>query len=264
MANRYPARPLGWPSFWPAAGPEVCFSTQGRNACTNYAGDGGFNPAAPAVTVAVDPQIGWEVQKFLIAWTTAYIKANERTNWTDMLRIWRLGQNATPEIAQRIEWQDPISGEIYYARNYGTECLFGDAPNGCAGGKIVQKGIAARVLEYANQLTAKGYKVDVAGFPTAGGNPAGFNAFGRAMVLHHPSGLPIVAVDPAIRNITPEGNLAPIPACDQNVDPGCTPLSTTQNHWAHELVGYKSVPDYLWQAELVYGWFGPPDPRGTF
>jgi hypothetical protein len=264
MANRYPARPLGWPSFWPAAGPEVCFSSQGRNACTNYAGDGSFDPAAPAVTVAVDPQIGWEVQKFLIAWTVAYIKANERTNWTDMMRIWRLGQNATPEIAQRIEWQDPISGEIYYARAYGTECLFGDAQNGCAGGKIVHKGIAARVLEYANQLTARGYKLDVAGFPGSGGNAPGFNAFGRAMVLRHPSGLPIVAADPAIRNVTPDGTLAPIPACDQNLEPGCTPLSTNQNHWAHELVGYKSVPDYLWQAELVYGWFGPPDPRGTF
>jgi hypothetical protein len=55
-----------------------------------------------------------------------------------------------------------------------------------------------------------------------------------------------------------------IPACDQNIDPTCTPLSTDQNHWAHELVGYKSVPDYLWQAELVYGWFTAPDPRGTF
>jgi len=264
MANRYPARPLGWPSFWPAAGPEICFSTQGRNACTNYAGDGGFDPATPAVTVAVDPQIGWEVQKFLIAWTVAYIKANERTSWTDMMRIWRLGQNAAPEIAQRVEWQDPISGEIYYARDYGTECLFGDARTGCAGGKIVQKGIAARVLEYANQLTAKAYKLDVAGFPATGGSTAGFNAFGRAMVLHHPSGLPIVAADPAIRNITPEGSIVPIPGCDQNIDPACTPLSTDQNHWAHELVAYKSVPDYLWQAELVYGWFGAPDPRGTF
>jgi hypothetical protein len=264
MANRYPARPLGWPSFWPTAGPEICFSTQGRNACTNYAGDGSFDPAAPAATVAVDPQIGWEVQKFLMAWTVGYIKANEKTTWTDMMRIWRLGENAAPEISQRIEWQDPISGELYYARNYGTECLFGDAQNGCAGGQIVQKGIAARVLEYANQLTAKGYKLDVAGFPAAAGNAAGFNPFGRAMVMHHPSGLPIVAVDPAIRNITPEGSIVPVPACDQNIDPACTPLSPDQNHWAHELVGYKSVPDYLWQAELTYGWFGAPDPRGTF
>src|SRR4029077_8006452 len=127
--------------------------------------DGDFAPAAPASTVAVDPQIGWEVQKFVIAWTVAFIKANDKTTWTDMLRIWRLGQNSTPDLTPRIEWQDPTSGETYVARTFGTECLFGDAANGCAGGKVVQKGIAARVLEYANQLTASGYKLDEAGYP---------------------------------------------------------------------------------------------------
>src|SRR4029078_8440844 len=97
MANRYPARPLGWASFWPTAGPEICFSTQGRNACTNYSGDGSFAPDLPANTAAVDPQVGWQVQKFLIAWTVALIKANEKTKWTDMMRICRLGQNSAPD-----------------------------------------------------------------------------------------------------------------------------------------------------------------------
>ena len=203
LAARYPASPLGWPSFWPNAGPEVCFSTQGRDACTNYSGDGSFDPAVPAGTAAVDPQIGWEVQKFLIAWTVALIKANEKTNWIDMMRIWKLGDNASPDFEQRIEWQDPTSGEIYYARNFGSECLFGDAANNCAGGKVVQKGIAARVLEYANQLTAGGYKLDLVNFPATAGRPAGFNAFGRAMVVRQPSGMAVVAQDPAIRDITP-------------------------------------------------------------
>ncbi|MBC8132831.1 MAG: hypothetical protein H7X95_07600, partial [Deltaproteobacteria bacterium] len=263
MAARYPKGPLGWPSFWPSAGPEICFASQGRNACTNYTG-GNFAGITPTGMAPIDPQIGWEVQKFLMTWTVALIKANEKTNWTDMMRIWRLGQNTSPEIEQRIEWQDPISGEIYYARDIGSECLFGDAANNCAGGKVVQKGIAARVLEYANQLTAGGYKLDVAKWPAVGGRPAGFNSAGRAMVLHHPSGLPIVAQDPAIRDITPEGALAPIRDCDQNVDPACVPLTIDKNHWAHELQGYKSVPDYLWQAELVFGWFSAPSTRGVF
>ncbi|MEO8212258.1 MAG: hypothetical protein ABI560_03650 [Myxococcales bacterium] len=264
LAARYPARPLGWVSFWPAAGPEVCFSTQGRNACSNYTGDGTFNPTTPASTAVVDPQIGWEVQKFLMAWTVAFIKANEKTAWTDMMRIWKLGQNASPEIEPRLEWQDPVSGEIYYARTFGTECLFGDVANGCAGGKVVQKGIAARVLEYANSLTANGYKLDVARFPAANGNAAGFNQFGRAMVVRHPSGAPVVAPDPAIRDITAAGALVAVPACDQNLAPTCVPLTAFQNHWAHELEGYKSVPDYLWQSELVYGWFGAPGARGVY
>jgi hypothetical protein len=264
LAQRYPSRPLGWVSAWPNAGLEVCFSTDGRNACTNYAGDGTFAPDAPANTAAIDPQIGWEVQKFLIAWTVALVKANQKTNWTDMMRIWRLGENAAPEFDNRIEWQDPVSGELYYARNFGSECLYGDPRNNCQGGTIVQRGIAARILEYANQLTANGYKLDEANFPTTVSRRAGFNAFGRAMVLHHPGGAAIVKADPAMRDVSPAGQLVPIADCDQNADPGCTPLTINQNHFAHELGAYKSVPDYLWQADLVYGLFDPPNPRGVY
>jgi len=120
------------------------------------------------------------------------------------------------------------------------------------------------VLEYANQLTARGYKLDTVNFPATASAPAGFNAFGRAMIVRHPNGAPVVQFDPAIRNVTPEGALQPAVACDQNLDPACTPLTPDQNHWSHELVTYKAVPDYLWQAELVYGWFNAPSERGVF
>ncbi|MET0594292.1 MAG: zinc-dependent metalloprotease, partial [Polyangiaceae bacterium] len=121
LANRYPASPLGWPSFWPKSGPETCFASGGRNTCTNYAGDGGFDPATHLNTVPVDPQIGWEVQKFLIVWTVAHIKANEKTTYTDMMRLYPIGQSTKPEFDQRIEWQDPISGQLYYAKTFGKE-----------------------------------------------------------------------------------------------------------------------------------------------
>ena len=263
-AALYPALPVGWVSFWPTGGPEICFPSGGRDACTNFAGDGSFAPTAPANTVAVDPQVGWEVQKFLIVWTISFIRANQKTDWTDMLRIWRLGQNPTPDLTPRIEWQDPISGETYYARTIGTECLYGDASNGCAGGKIVQKGIAARVLEYANQLTAGGYKLDTTNYPAANGRPAGYNAYGRAMVVRQPDGTAVVKQDPAIRNITAEGGLATTVDCDQNVTPSCTPLTVDQNHYAAELKSYKSVADYLWQTEAVYGWINAAGERGVF
>jgi hypothetical protein len=106
--------------------------------------------------------------------------------------------------------------------------------------------------------------LDGANFPATATSPAGFNAFGRAMVVRHPSGLPVVKQDPAIRDVTPEGGLQITADCDQNVNPTCTPLTVDQNHWAHELAAYKSVPDYLWQAELVYGWFNAPSERGVF
>jgi len=204
------------------------------------------------------------VQKFLIAWTVAFIKANDKTSWTDMMRIWRLGQNPAPDLTPRIEWQDPTSGETYYARTIGTECFYGDAASGCAGGKIVQKGIAARVLEYANQLTAAGYKLDTANYPAASGRPAGFNAYGRAMIVRQPDGSPVVKADPAIRDITPVGGLSSTVDCDQNVTPTCTPLTVDQNHFSVELQAYKSVPDFLWATEAVYGWINAAGERGVF
>jgi hypothetical protein len=128
----------------------------------------------------------------------------------------------------------------------------------------VQKGIAARMLEYANELTAQGYKLDVAGYPASAEHGAGFNAYGRAMILHHPDGTPIVLADPAIRNLAPDGStLTPIPDCDQNLDPACTQVLINQNHYAHDLRAYKTVPDYLYQAGVTYGLFDPPNKLGA-
>ncbi|HVR20988.1 MAG TPA: hypothetical protein VMS65_14855, partial [Polyangiaceae bacterium] len=164
----------------------------------------------------------------------------------------------------RIEWQDPSSGELYYAKSFGTECLFGDAADACAGGKLVQKGIAARILEYANGLTAQAYELDVDDYPESETHPAGYNEFGRAMVRRHPSGVAIVKSDPAVKRITGLGMLQVLPPCDQNVEPACTPLTVDQNHFAFELESYRSVPEFLWQAGNVYGLFGPPSARGLY
>ncbi len=262
LASQYPASPLGWPSLWPAAGPQTCFATLGRNACMSSVDETTLNPINPANTAPVDPQIGWEVQKFLIAWTISYIKANEKSQWIDMMRIFRAGANSDPRLGQQIEWADPTSGAVYSASTFGTECFYG-AGDDCAGGRVVQKGIAARVLEYANELTAKAYELDEDDFPETERYPAGFNEFGRAMVLRHPNGMPIVRVDPAVQKIG-GSRLVDNEPCDQNEDPECTPLTVTDNHFAHELEGYKSVPDFLWLAADVYGLLGEPAVRGTY
>ncbi|AUX24750.1 hypothetical protein SOCEGT47_052890 [Sorangium cellulosum] len=281
LAKEFPARPMGWVSWWPNEGPKVCFPSNGRNLCSSYLG-GDFDPETVPRTIPVDPQVGWEVQKFLIAWTLAYIPANGKTHWLDMMRIYRLGTHSDPGIEQRIEWQDPTSGQIYYARTYGMECLFGTGKNRAdcqaSGGKWVQKGIAARVLEYANELTAKGYQLDPRyeaqpGIPedgvvadpafTAGYGP-GFNKYGRAMVVHHPDGTPIVSHDPMIKDVDPTtGGLVDVQPCDQNIDPTCTPLTIHKNHYAYELRSYKSVPDYMLKMMARFG-LADPDQLGVF
>ena len=37
-----------------------------------------------------------------------------------MMKIYKLGPDSDPVFEQRIEWQDPKSGDVYYARTYGT------------------------------------------------------------------------------------------------------------------------------------------------
>lgn len=250
----FPSRPMGWTSWWPGNGPEVCFASNGRNACAAPEGSGlALHPDAPAKMLPVDPEIGWEVQKFVIVYSLALVLANEHAQWKDMMELYKLGANTDPGIANRIEWQDPVSGTVYFARTYGTECLFG-AGAACTGGKIVQKGIAARVVEWANTLTAKAYKLNTTVFPARPGFVAGHNDFGRPMVVRHPDGTPVIVSDPAMKQITPEGGVGtPKPDCDQNVAPTCDPLSKYDNRWAVELDSYKSVPDFLWEVGQVFG-----------
>jgi hypothetical protein len=37
-----------------------------------------------------------------------------------------------------------------------------------------------------------------------------------------------------------------------------------QNHFSVELQAYKSVPDFLWATEAVYGWINAAGERGVF
>ncbi len=292
-AKKYPKRPIGWTSWWPTEGPAVCFPTNGKNICTDYLG-GDLKPEAlPNDQMAlVDPQIGWEVQKFLIAWTLAYIPANQKTLWTDQMKIYRTTEDNGPTIPNRIEWEDPVSGITYYATTYGKECLFGSAAATnkadctAAGGKWVQKGIGARVLEWANFLTSMGYATNCSvasatcpapvctvlqddvnlpnycPVPALDATPDGFNAFGRAMVRRFADGTAVVRPDAAIKdwNATGTGLVAVAPCNPDQANGnqplnGCTPLIVGKNHWAYALIGYKSVPDYMRQAGVEFGVF---------
>ncbi len=164
LVNRWPAYPLGWVSWWnadPAVGPQVCFANSNTQSCGAYKRpDGGtyggfakdptfptYGATAPAATNAMESQVGWDQQKFLINWTMLYLMENERQQWINQLRLWELGVDADPGFANRIEFHDPW-GKTFVALTFGKETLFGQQ---------VQKGIAARVLEYANSLLAQAF-----------------------------------------------------------------------------------------------------------
>jgi len=259
----YPKNAMLWTSWWPTESPAMCFPSNGSNLCYGYSGNSGdFKPNGISNTVAIDPEIGWEVQKFMIAWTLAYIPANQQAQWLDMMRIYQLGENSDPAFTDRIEFQDPISGKFYYAKNYGYECLFANGTSRAtcttAGGKWVQKGIAARVLEYANELVANGYELDTTTFPGHDDVQPGYNDFGRAVFTYYDDGsTPHFKSDPALAKINPDGTVAGAVDCDTTI------CSKFNNHYAVQLDNYVEVPNFLWEVVIKYG-LGTPSQLGLF
>lgn len=225
----FPKSALGTTSWWPKAGPEVCFPNQNSIFCSAYGTPNSqpFSPQAPANTAIIDPLIGWEQQKFLIAWTYIYLPENQKRFWLDRMEIKELGKDVDPGWTSRIELHIP-DGSTYIARTYGTETIFG---------KTVQKGVAARVLEYANELLSQAYD----GSWVTG--PDGVTQWFVA-ATNPTTGQPIVQFDPNMVGLNSQGQGVPPPAgCSSPADNmDCT---CDYNRACSQLEKYKSVPWFM-------------------
>ena len=162
----------------------------------------------------IDPQVGWEQQKFAMMFTMLHLPENGRTQWTDMMRVYQLGADSDPGFENRIEFHDP-NGDTWIARTYGTETLFG---------KPVQKGIAARVLEYANSLLPTAIDVNTVVGKSATWYTPKLDATGKVVY----------------KTANAAGALVTVPSCDNSKD--CTKVKN-----------YVSVPKFLREAGM---WFG--------
>jgi hypothetical protein len=245
--DAYPSQPVGWTTWW-ADTPEACFPAAGTTLCAAYGtASGPFHPRAPARTVVLDPQVGWEQQKFLIAWTLLYLPENEQTHWLDMMYLWELGRDADPAFTSRIELHGP-NGRVYVARTFGKETIFGET---------VQRGIAARVLEYADGLVAAAYETDDG--PDLDGDGA---ADWHVPIVNPTTGMPRVRWDSTVAQIDEMGYVRPggIPGCDATDNSRCT---CTANRACVALSRYLAVPAYLREAISAYR-LGPPDLRGVY
>ncbi|MBK7581429.1 MAG: hypothetical protein IPI67_14605 [Myxococcales bacterium] len=150
---KYPESPLGWVSFISPNGPEICWPVNGTLLCQTALGDqvGGGNTLKGSRPV--DPQLGYEVQKFILFWSYVYLPTAETWDWVDLMRMYKLGSDLDPGYLpkQRVEWRDPETGQRYLAKRYGDETLLG---------KKYDKGIAAKMVQWANTLTAEAYELD--------------------------------------------------------------------------------------------------------
>ncbi|WP_437850581.1 hypothetical protein [Sorangium sp. So ce363] len=255
-ASGYPAGALGWTSWWAESGPESCFPAAGSIVCSSYGAPDSapWNPRAPAKVAILDPQIGWEQQKFLIAWTLLYLPENEKQKWLDMMHVWEAGADTDPGFPDRIELHHP-SGKVFVAKAYGTETVFG---------KVVQKGIGARVLEYGNELLAKAY-VTEPGPDLDGDGKADWHK-----VKPNPeTGQPIVRWDPTIAAIADDGEVLRegVDGCKADADADDDDFSDfykctcSSNRACGALESYLSVPAFIRQALAAFK-LGDPTMKG--
>jgi hypothetical protein len=150
-SNGTPSRGMGYRSFWPKDQPEVCWRRSGSVICKEYLSDVELDTGAPAESIAIDPEIGFEVQKFLVFFALVNLPESYKEDWIDMMRIFRLGTSSTPlfPLAEQATWVDPLSGQSYVAHRYGTEVLDGQS---------LDRGIGARMLDWMNTLTGEAYE----------------------------------------------------------------------------------------------------------
>ena len=259
--TKFPKRGIATTQWWRNEGPRVCFSS-------NNLGVPGTAPAGeyaeyvecdaePVGTAVLDPQVGWEQQKFLIASTLMYLPENQKQYWLNRMWVWELGTDNDPGFANRIEFHDP-EGRTYVAKTFGKEQIFS---------KTVQKGISARVLEYANELLAKGYIVQ------AVDNNGDGEADWYEPVLNSRHE-PVVRFDPVIAGIGPGGEIVrDLEGCNadlvtryENGDATALDEMTCtceQNLACSELRNYTAVPYFLREAVGAFG-MGGPGMRGIY
>ncbi len=239
--EQYPSLPIGFTSWWGQT-PQSCFPANGTTICRSFGSkvDTAFAAQKVPEALPVQAQIGFEQQKFLIAWTMLYLFENQKHDWIDKLRIWELGVDANPELgAGRIELHYP-GGKTYVARTFGKETIFG---------KSVQKGIAARVLEYANSLVNLAYETNPGPDTDGDGNPDWYEP------KLGPTGMPLVKYDASVKSATG----APT-KCTAKDNSTCV---CEENLACMKLKDYMSVPAYLREAIDAFQ-FGSPHQKGVF
>lgn len=152
-ADFSPTSAMGYRSFWPKDGPEVCWRSSGSVICKEYPSETVVDDSAPKESIPIDPEIGFEVQKFLVFSALVNLPESYKEDWIDLMRIFRVGSDSAPLFPpdQQATWVDPLSGQSYVAHRYGTETI---------DGKDVDRGIAARMLDWMNILTAEAYETD--------------------------------------------------------------------------------------------------------
>ena len=100
------------------------------------------------------PNIGYRQQLAGTMFTAVFSRLATDMTLVNKMRIWIDGQVGAVDVpeAQQVRFTDPASGYTYIGRKYGAETI---------DGKVVDKGIAARMIQHANDLLVASYEVEL-------------------------------------------------------------------------------------------------------
>ena len=176
--------------------------------------------------------------------TLMYLPENAQQGWLDQLNIWELGADTDPGFRNRLELHLP-EGKTYIAKTFGREVIFG---------KTVQKGVGARMLEYANELVEQAYVTDPG--PDLDGDTLPDWTTPRVA-----GGKAIIKFDPTIDSILPSGAVnSGRPGCNATDNSTCT---CSSNRACLLLQKYTELPFFMRQAMRDYG-LASPSMKGIY
>lgn len=107
----------------------------------------------PATARLVDPMLGFRVKVPTMVLMLLYQPIDSNMELVQRTRLWVTGgqeQVSVPD-SEKVTFFDPVDGMEWNSRTFGTESLFG---------KVVDKGIGARMIQHANELLVAAYNVD--------------------------------------------------------------------------------------------------------
>jgi hypothetical protein len=113
----------------------------------------GVAPERPSGSLLLFPNVGYKQQLGALVWAHVFARLNTDLTLANKMRLWidgMLGEVKVPE-AQQVRFYDPGTGYTYIARKYGPQTI---------DGKVVDKGIASRMIAHANALLVASYEVE--------------------------------------------------------------------------------------------------------
>jgi hypothetical protein len=139
-------------------------------------------PTRPAGSKVLFPNIGYMQQLYASIFSALYARENTDMTLIHKMRIWidgieaNISDVAFPDAQDQIRFYDPASGFTYIARSFGTESI---------DGRTIDRGIASRMMQRANQLVTLSYVVQ----KDAQGNPV-LDEYGRPALILDAQGQP--------------------------------------------------------------------------